>query len=91
MLRALNEGSARCYTAPGRAGEWMHQAHRGRSREEVLGAIRRQVEALATQPGKSRFLSPSVMFKPENWDTTVNDRGRKQRVLLTADLLGEKT
>lgn len=74
MLRTLNESSGRFYNAPGRAGEWMHLAHDGRPMPEVIATITRQVRKLIRLPGKARFLSPSVLFKPENWDTTVNDR-----------------
>lgn len=74
MLRTLNDSSGRCYNAPGRAGEWMHLAHDGRNLSEVLSAIKRQAAKLIRLPGKARFLSPSVLFKPENWDTTINDR-----------------
>lgn len=72
MLRCLNEATTRFYNAPGRVGVWLHMAHQGRTEAECLGVIRRQVEELLHKPGKRDFLAPQVLFKPENWDTTVN-------------------
>lgn len=88
MLRMLNELTASFFNAPGRTGEWMHQAHQGRRLEAVLDAIARQVGKLNLDPKRRGWLAPSVLFKPENWDTTINNRDPKKRTL--ADLLGEE-
>lgn len=72
MLRTLNELTGRFYSAPGRTGLLVHDAHVRWGLEKCLATIRREVEVTLSRPGKARFLAPQVLFKPEQWDTAVN-------------------
>jgi len=73
-LRLLNDLTGSTYNAPGRSGEWMHRAHETHGIDRVVEAVRRQAAKLDGKPEMRRWMSPSVLFKPENWDTTVNDQ-----------------
>lgn len=72
ILRTLNELTCRLYDGAGRGGEYMHRAHEVSGRDRTLRAVRAQVEAIGHRPGKTRFLSPAILFEPSNWDTNVN-------------------
>lgn len=87
VLSLLNELCAATFNAPGRSGEWMHMAHERSGLQRTLDTVRRQHAKLDGRPQARRWLAPSVLFKPENWDTTVNDTGPRKTTL--SDLLGE--
>lgn len=84
MLRLLCDLTARAYGAPGKAGLWMHQAHERSGLDASLAAIRSQCTRL--NGGQRRFLAPGILFKPENWDVTVNEPGEPARKTLTERL-----
>ena len=87
LLRLVNDALASCYTAPGQTGEWLHRAHTVVPATHALEVVRREVERHASDRKRRRWLQPIVLFKPENWDTTVN-RNEPHRQSL-AEILGE--
>lgn len=84
LLRAINEAAGTLYGAPGKAGMWMHAAHERSGLDACLAAILRQAAQL--DGGKRRFLAPAILFKPENWDVTVNEPSGPKRKTLTQRL-----
>lgn len=72
MLRLVNDALVSCYTAPGQTGEWLHRAHSVVPATVAVAVVRREVEKHRLSQKGRRWLQPIVLFKPENWDTTVN-------------------
>lgn len=72
-LRLLNLLCVTTFNAPAEAGLWMHQAHEQHGLKTVLATVRRKHAQLAGDPRMRRFMAPAVLFKPKNWDVTVND------------------
>ena len=72
MLNLVNDALVTGYTAPGRTGEWLHRAHSVVPATVAVAVVRREVEKHRLDRKGRRWLQPMVLFKPENWDTTVN-------------------
>lgn len=87
MLNLVNDALASCYSVPGRTGEWLHRAHTVVPATRALEVVKREIAKHAGSPKGRRYLQPIVLWKPENWDTTVNRTEARAPTL--AEILGE--